>query len=104
MGEYGELFGTPEVAVEVENSKLKSIKVLRGAPCGATWRALEKLIGMDVSEVAARYGLDVQFQCSADPAGWDPLWGKSPVHLAAEMHFKALERALKGALMIGNAG
>jgi len=86
------------VAVEVENGKLKSIKVLRGAPCGATWRALEKLVGMEVSEVATRYGLDVQFQCSADPAGWDPLWGKSPVHLAADMHFKALERALKEAI------
>ena len=97
MGEYGERYGTPELQVEVENGRLKSLKVLRGAPCGATWRALEKLVGMKVSEVATRYGLDVQFQCSADPAGWDPLWGKSPIHLAADMHFKALERALKEA-------
>ena len=95
LGEYGERYGTPEFEVEVEDGKLKSIKVLRGAPCGATWRALEKLVGMDVSEVATRYGLDVQFNCSADPAGWDPLWGKSPVHLAADVHFKALQRALK---------
>ena len=76
---------------------MKSLKVLRGAPCGATWRALEKLIGMEVTEVATRYGLDVQFQCSADPAGWDPLWGKSPIHLAADVHFKALQRALRAA-------
>ena len=69
----------------------------RGAPCGATWRALEKLIGMEISEVATRYGLDVQFNCSADPAGWDPLWGKSPIHLAADVHFKALQRALREA-------
>lgn len=52
---------------------------------------------MEVDEVATRYGLDVQFQCSADPAGWDPLWGKSPIHLAADVHFKALQRALRAA-------
>ena len=69
----------------------------RGAPCGATWRALEKLVGMKIEEAATRYGLDVQFNCSADPAGWDPLWGKSPVHLAAEVHHKAFLRAVRGA-------
>ena len=98
------MFGTPELAVEVEDGKLKSIKILRGAPCGATWRALEKLIGLNVSEAATRYGLDVQFQCSADPSGWDPIWGKSPIHLAADMHFKALERALKEALSTEDKG
>jgi len=97
LGEYGKRYGTPELKVEIADGRLQSIKVLRGAPCGATWRALEKLIGLEVDEVATRYGLDVQFQCSADSSGWDPLWGKSPIHLAADMHFKALERALKEA-------
>ncbi len=52
---------------------------------------------MEIGEAAIRYGLDVQFNCSADPAGWDPLWGKSPVHLAAEVHHKSLLRALRAA-------
>ncbi len=78
--------------------------MLRGAPCGATWRALAKLKGMEIGEAAVRYGLDVQFNCSADPAGWDPLWGKSPVHLAAEIHHKALLRALEKAAGGDNGG
>jgi|GEM_PF-2358322 len=52
---------------------------------------------MEADAAAIRYGLDVQFNCSADPAGWDPLWGKSPVHLAADVHFKALQRAIRQA-------
>jgi hypothetical protein len=52
---------------------------------------------MEVEAAATRYGLDVQFNCSADPAGWDPLWGKSPVHLAADVHYKALLRVLREA-------
>jgi hypothetical protein len=42
-----------------------------------------------------RIGLDVQYFCSADPAGWDPLHGKSPVHLAGRIHQKALTAALQ---------
>jgi hypothetical protein len=42
-----------------------------------------------------RFGLEVQFFCSANPAGWDPLWGKSPVHLAADIHTAALKTSLK---------
>ena len=95
MGEYGKRFGTPELKVVTEGGKIKAIEVVRGAPCGASWRALGKLIGLPVTEAATRYGLDVQFNCSADPAGWDPIWGQSPVHLAAEVHFKALQRALR---------
>ena len=76
--------------------------VKRGAPCGATWRALGKLIGLEAEEAAVRLGLDVQLNCSADPAGWDPLWGKSPVHLAADMHYKAMQAAIRRAR--GGAG
>jgi len=42
-----------------------------------------------------RIGLETQYFCSADPAGWDPIHGKSPVHLAGGIHRKALLRVLK---------
>jgi len=42
-----------------------------------------------------RIGLEVQFFCSADPAGWDPIYGKSPVHFAGNVHAKALEKAIE---------
>jgi hypothetical protein len=50
---------------------------------------------MPIKEVLTRFGLEVQFFCTADPASWDPLWGKSPVHVAAEIHSAALKVALK---------
>jgi hypothetical protein len=69
--------------------------VVRGAPCGATWDAAEKIIGLPPEEAVVRIGLETQFFCSADPAGWDPIHGKSPVHFAGDVHSAALRRALK---------
>ena len=40
-------------------------------------------------------GLDTQFYCFADPAGWDPIHGKSPVHFAGKVHSKALADAVR---------
>jgi hypothetical protein len=50
---------------------------------------------MPVKEALTRFGLEVQFFCTADPSNWDPLWGKSPVHVAADIHSAALKAALK---------
>jgi len=77
------------------NGKIASVTVVRGAPCGATWEAVKKVIGLSVEEAPIRIGLEVQFFCSADPAGWDPIFGKSPVHFAGNVHCQALEKALK---------
>ena len=68
---------------------------MRGAPCGATWEAARKVIGMPVDDAIIRIGLETQYFCSADPAGWDPIYGKSPVHFAGDVHSAALKRALK---------
>ena len=69
--------------------------MVRGAPCGATWEAAQKVIGLPPEEAVVRIGLETQFFCSADPAGWDPIYGKSPVHFAGDVHSAALKRALK---------
>ena len=68
---------------------------MKGAPCGATWQAAPRILNLPVDEALVRIGLDVQYFCSADPAGWDPLHGKSPVHLAGRIHQKALADALQ---------
>jgi len=81
--------------VEIAEGKIASIRVLRGAPCGATWEAAERIIGMDVEEAPVRIGLETQFFCTANPAGWDPMYGKSPVHFAGELHKAALLKAMK---------
>lgn len=95
LGLYGEKFGAPELAVEVAGGRITRVTVLRGAPCGATWEAAERIVGWPVTEALARIGLETQFFCTANPAGWDPLYGKSPVHFAGELHKKALARALR---------
>jgi thymidylate synthase len=71
-----------------------SIKVIRGAPCGATWEAAKRLEGVPVDEAVVRMGLEPQYFCSANPAGWDPIYGKSPVHFAGDVHSRALSKAL----------
>ena len=81
--------------MEISDGKIANVTVVRGAPCGATWKAAEKMTGIPVDDAAVRIGLETQFFCSADPAGWDPIYGKSPVHFAGKVHNKALESAIK---------
>jgi thymidylate synthase len=94
LGQYGDRFGAPEFAVEIEGERIRKITVLRGAPCGSSWEAAARMAGASIEGAAARMGLEVQFFCTADPSGWDPMYGKSPVHLAAEIHRAALCRAM----------
>ncbi len=85
----------PEFSVETADGKIVRTEVIRGAPCGATWDAARGMRGLSVEEAATRMGLEVQYYCTANPAGWDPISGKSPVHIAGEHHETALKRALK---------
>lgn len=99
IGLYGERFGAPEFSVTLaDNGNIESIDTLRGAPCGATWEAAIKLIGLPARDVAKQIGLEAQFFCVADPAGWDPIHGKSPVHFAGNIHYMALKKAVEKAL------
>jgi len=98
LGEYGRLFGMPEYVVQIKDNKISDISVVRGAPCGASRDAANKLIGMPLEKAVVTIGIETQYLCSADPADWDPLYGKSPVHLAADIHAKALSNAIKKAL------
>jgi hypothetical protein len=95
LGQYGEHFGAPEFAVEITNGKIDRIQVCRGAPCGATWDAAKRIEGLPVEEAEVRIGLETQYFCSADPSGWDPIHGKSPVHFAGDVHIAALKKALQ---------
>jgi len=81
--------------VKVVDGIMTQINVLRGAPCGATWGTASRVENLPVDEAIVRIGLDVQYYCVADPAGWDPIYGKSPVHLAGKFHTAALKKALK---------
>ncbi len=97
LGNYGLQFGLPEYRLETNQARITSVTTLRGAPCGATWEAGQRIVGWTLEEAPVRIGLEAQFSCVANPAGWDPISGKSPVHIAGELHKAALLRALKAA-------
>ena len=100
LGNYGEYFGAPEFEVEIEDGKIAAVKVLRGAPCGASWEAAKRLIGHPAEDAVRKIGLETQFYCSANPAGWDPIYGKSPVHFAGKIHSKQLKKAIEKVLAL----
>ena len=75
--------------MKVEAGKIVDITVKRGAPCGATWEAALRVVNISAEEAIIRMGLETQFFCTADPAGWDPIYGKSPVHFAGDVHAAA---------------
>jgi hypothetical protein len=78
----------------VENGRVASIKVKRGAPCGATWDVLARVIGLEVKEAISTLAREVQYICYADPSAFDPISGKSPLHYAGDVHAAALKKAL----------
>ena len=89
------MFGAPEIIVKTDKNNIEKIEVLRGAPCGATWDAAKKVEGLSIDDALTRFGLEVQFFCSADPGSWDPIYDHSPVHMAADVHTAALKKSLK---------
>jgi hypothetical protein len=82
--------------VGLHGGRIATVEVLRGAPCGATWDAALRIVGLPADQAVVRIGLETQFFCTADPSNWDPLYGKSPVHFAGEVHKAALARAVRG--------
>jgi hypothetical protein len=98
LGRYGEQFGFPEYRVELNGNTITSLEVLRGAPCGASWEIIDKVVGAEIEEAMSLLPREVQYQCSADPGRFDPVTGKSPVHYAGYVHRAALKKAIDTAL------
>ncbi len=95
LGAYGEQFGFPELRIDGESGRISRIEVLRGASCGATWLAAERVIGLSVEEALTTYPREVQYLCIADPSAFDPISGKSSLHYAGDVHAAALKKAAK---------
>ena len=85
----------PAFSVSVVGDRLDRIKVLRGAPCGATWAAAERVAGLPAEEAAVRIGLEVQYFCfeyrfSFCGLSFLPAFSASPPEYGAadsELHF-----------------
>jgi hypothetical protein len=94
LGEYGEQFGLPEYEVEIQNGQIKELRVRRGAPCGATWKVIPRMMTVPVDMALSTLGREIQYLCKADPSAFDPISGKSPVHFAGKVHMSALNKSL----------
>ncbi len=94
LGSYGEQFGLPEYRIKLKEDRIADLEVLRGAPCGATWEVVARVAGTSVEEALTLLPREVQYLCVADPSGFDPLIGKSPVHYAGHVHRAALLKAI----------
>ncbi len=97
LGPYSRCFGAPEFDVTVKDGKISEVTVHRGAPCGATWDVLANVFGTEVEESLSLLPREIQYICVADPSGFDPISGKSPLHYAGHVHRAALEKAIAAA-------
>ena len=95
LGAYGKQFGIPEYEVVVRDNKITEMRVKRGASCGATWQVIPQIIGLSLEEALECIARETQYLCPADPSNFDPITGKSAIHVAGNVHASALEKAIK---------
>ncbi len=95
IDEFAEVFGLPLLKLEVEEGRVKSMEILRGAPCGSTWFMAEKLVGVDVGEAGAKAGTFVQIYPCLASRRVERLLGDAPIHVAGHIAERAVEKALK---------
>lgn len=102
IDEFAEVFGKPEFEIETSNpsdeidldSNISSVKVIRGAPCGASHFIAENLIGVSVKDAEFEANNKLHnFPCSASMAT-DNITGDTVLHLASYRTKEAMKRAL----------
>ncbi len=91
--EFIEAYGMPEFEVEIEDGKIKDVRVKRGAICGSSFFVAEKLRGVSVDEAPSRAGYLTQIYPCYASRGID---GK--IHRAANVHKRAIEKAIERAI------
>ncbi len=97
IDQFAEIFGKPKLEIDADNI-IKSINVIRGAPCGSTWYIAEKLIGLPVEEAEFESGNKFHnYPCLASMST-DPMVGDTIMHLAGYKTKEAVKRALGFAL------
>jgi len=102
IDKFCELFGKPKFKIETNSSSdkidmksnIKSIKVLRGAPCGVSWFIAENISGISLKDVEFEANKKLHnFPCSASMAS-DKMTGDTILHLASYKTKEAIKRAI----------
>jgi len=87
---FTSFFGNPVLDVEVNDGKISKVDIIRGAPCGSTWRMADALVGMPVEEAGAKAGLLIsQYPCRAVRGNM------GGIHESSELHKKAIDASIK---------
>ncbi len=93
--EFARYFGRPTVEIEMDRNKVKSVHIVRGAPCGCTSYVTEGLVGVWDRDVVEKAGLlHHQYPCLAT-MNMDQEFGDTLMHRAGLMTKLAVEGALK---------
>ncbi|MDR2967099.1 MAG: thymidylate synthase [Methanobacteriaceae archaeon] len=93
IDEFTTVFGKPKFEIQTDKV-VKSVKVLRGAPCGSSWYIAENIIGtpVDDAEFEANNKLH-NFPCSSS-MNIDNATGDTILHLASYRMKEAIKRTL----------
>jgi len=94
IDKFARVFGSPRLVVDAKDGAVRSVKVLRGAPCGSTWYMAEKLPGARVEEAGARAGTLVQIYPCLASRRVGRHFGDAPIRVAGHIAQKAVEREL----------
>ena len=95
---FARYFGRPKIKLSLDDSKdrITAAVVERGSPCGSTYHAAERIIGLSINDVVPHVGLIVhQFPCLAsmqqeeiDSGFFEPLINISGYVINAEIEAK----------------
>jgi len=93
IDEFTTIFGKPKFKIDADDI-IKSVEVLRGAPCGSSWYVAENIIGIPVDEAEFEANNKLHnFPCSASMST-DNATGDTILHLASYKTKEAIKRTL----------
>ncbi|MFX1537948.1 MAG: DUF166 family protein, partial [Promethearchaeota archaeon] len=89
---YIKEFGVPVFQIESEKDNRTGIRVIRGAPCGSTWKTLDMLQKNTPDDLIQEMGLKTQYNCFAT-RGITATGSTGKIYLAAKIHAGSLKNA-----------
>jgi hypothetical protein len=90
--------GEPEFVITRHDGRAVTVECVRGAPCGLTAWAAEKLVGSDLANetLASVHSLHATYPCFGTMR-MDPALGDTVMHLSVGLLYEAVQEAIKKA-------
>ena len=94
IDQFARRFGMPRLEIQTDKGCVKSVGVLRGAPCGSTWHMAGKLEGAELSGLESMGALAVQIYPCLASRRIERLLSDAPIHVAGRMAARSISEAL----------